>query len=87
MSCLKWEVASYVKATRTDGAHTVTTYWELWTVGLDQTAWYNMPCASIRKIKDKQWELTMPDINNDAHYFTTLKAAKAMGIVLVRMEN
>ena len=85
MSSLKWQTAVYV--TSASQGRVPTTYWELWTLGQDQTAWYNMPCAQIRKLKDRQWELTMPDINNDVRIFTTLKAAKAMGIVLVQMEN
>jgi hypothetical protein len=86
MSCLKWQEDVYL-GRGGDNKAVPTTYWALWTVGEDQTAWYNMPCAEIRKIKDRRWELTMPDINSDVHYFKTLKEAKAMGIALVRMHD
>lgn len=55
---------------------------------MDRTAWYNLPCASIRKIRDREWELTMPnDPEFKARYLTTLKAAKAMGIALYKMDT
>jgi len=85
MSSLKWQTAVYV-APASQG-HVPTTYWELWTEGEDQTVWYNMPCAQIRKLKEMQWELSFPDRNLPSRYFTTLKAAKAMGIALVRMDD
>ena len=84
MSSLEWVETphtSYKQPT------VITMYWELWTVGEDKTAWYNMPCAHIRKLKEKQWELAFPDRNLPPRYFTTLKAAKAMGIALVRMDD
>ena len=85
MSSLEWVAAVY------HPYHDQTipeTYWELWVKGMDRTAWYNLPAASIRKIRDRQWELTMPDDPEfEARNFTTLKAAKAMGIALYRMDN
>lgn len=85
MSSLKWQTAVYV--TSAPQGRVPTTYWELWALGQDQTAWYNLPCAQIRKLKDRQWELSFPDRDLHTQHFTTLKAAKAMGIVLVQMEN
>lgn len=84
MSCLKWQVDVYV--TSAQQGRVPTTYWALWHTEEDQTAWYNAPRAQIRKLKDRQWELTV-DSDSSVRYFTTLKAAKAMGIVLVQMEN
>jgi hypothetical protein len=87
MSSLKWQVDVYLSR---GGGNTAvpTNYWALWTVGEDQTAWYNMPCAQIRKLKEGQWELSFPDRNLlPTQCFTTLKEAKAMGIALVRMDD
>ena len=85
MSCLEWIEAPHTSYTKPP---VLTMYWELWVVGEDKTAWYNYPHAHIRKIKDRQWELTMPyAVESELRYFTTLKAAKAMGIVLFQMEN
>lgn len=85
MSCLNWQVEVYL--TRDGGAAVPTNYWALWTVGEDQTAWYNMPKAEIRKLSRHKWELTFPDYNLPTRYFKTLKAAKAMGIVIVQLEK
>ena len=85
MSSLDWSEAVY-QPFRDPTVPSI--YWELWDKGTDRTAWYNLPCASIRKIRDRQWELTMPnEIDNKPRYFTTLKAAKAMGVALYRMDN
>jgi hypothetical protein len=85
MSSLEWVEAPHTSYTKPP---VLTMYWELWVVGEDQTAWYNMPCAQIRKLKERQWELTFPDRNLlPTQCFTTLKAAKAMGIALVRMDD
>ena len=85
MSSLEWITAVY----NPYSDHRIpVTYWELWDKGTDRTAWYNLPCASIRKIRDRMWELTMPNEPEfRARYFPTLKAAKAMGVVLYRMDN
>jgi hypothetical protein len=50
--------------------------------------WYDDPVATIHKIKDRRYQLELSDDDNElgAFHFTTLKAAKAMGIVLTRME-
>ena len=85
MSCLKWQVDVYLSRGG-DNKAAPTTYWALWHTKEDQTAWYNMPRAEIRKIKDRQWELTIDGADHVRRY-TTLKAAKAMGIVLTQMEN
>ena len=85
MSSLEWIEAPHTNFAKPP---VLTIYWELWVVGEDRTAWYNFPQAHIRKIKDRQWELSMPDaVEGEVRYFTTLKAAKAMGIVLFQMEN
>lgn len=85
MSSLEWSQAVY-HPFRDPTVPSI--YWELWDKGTDRTAWYNLPCASIRKIRDRQWELTMPnDPEFEVRYFPTLKAAKAMGIALYRMDN
>jgi hypothetical protein len=65
----------------------LTMCWELWAEGEDQTAWYNMPRGQIRKVKDRLWELTLPDSGTDVYHYKTLKEAKAMGIALVRMDD
>ena len=83
MSSLEWIEAPHTSYAK---PRVLTMYWELWVVGEDKTAWYNFPRASIRKIKDRQWELSMPDPHRVSLY-PTLKAAKAMGIALVRMDD
>lgn len=72
--------------TRKGGKSIPSTYWALWRTDEDQTAWYNMPCAQIRKVKDRCWELSL-DASEDVRQYKTLKEAKAMGIVLTRMEK
>ena len=84
MSSLEWVEAPHTSYNK---PAVVTMYWELWVVGEDKTAWYNLPLANVRKRKDRQWELTFPDMDLPPRYFTTLKAAKAMGIALVRMDD
>jgi len=85
MSCLKWTEAPHTSVTKPT---VITLYWELWVVGEDKTAWYNFPRANIRKIKDRQWELSMPDdLQYRVRYYRTLKEAKAMGIALVSMND
>lgn len=68
--------------------------YELWVVGQDRTAWYNLPVAYIYRKGKRLYELEITDNADNSitphekcGRFTTLKAAKAMGIVLVRMEN
>ena len=83
MSSLEWietPHSSYSKPA------VITLYWELWAAGVDKTAWYNLPCATIQKKRDKLWELTTSDPYN-TYLYKTLKEAKAMGIALVRMDN
>ena len=86
MSSLEWTTNVYV--TSYQAGRVPTTYHELWRVGEDRTAWYNMPAASVCKIRDRVWELTFPD-NGDGttRQYKTLKEAKAMGIALVRMDD
>jgi hypothetical protein len=86
MSSLEWTTAVYMQqyGSHREPCH----YYELWRVGEDRTAWYNMPCASIRKVKERHWEITFPDSTEGRIlYFKTLKEAKAMGIALVRMDD
>ena len=85
MSSLEWTPAVYTPYSDPQNRDT---YWELWDKGMDRTAWYNLPAASVRKIRDRVWELTMPDSPEfQARYFKTLKEAKAVGIALYRMDN
>ena len=85
MSSLEWVTAVYNPFS--DPTIPVT-YWELWDKGTDRTAWYNLPCASVRKVRDRVWELTLPSGSDTAaRLFPTLKAAKAMGITLYRMND
>lgn len=81
MSSLEWAPGVY---TPYSDQTTIVKVWELWITGQDRTAWYNLPCASVRKLKDRVWELTLPDTDEVYHY-TTLKEAKAMGVALYRM--
>lgn len=85
MSSLNWQVEAYLR--RDSVSAVLTDYWALWYRGADQTAWYNMPCAQIRKIKDREWELSFPERDLPTQHFKTLKEAKAMGIALVRMDD
>jgi hypothetical protein len=83
MSSLEWASAIYTPFSDPTVVHEI---WELWVKGEDRTAWYNLPAASIRKIRDRVWELSMSDPYATYHY-KTLKEAKAMGIALYRMDN
>lgn len=86
MSSLEWTTNVYVSSY--PGGSTPNTYHELWLVGQDRTAWYNLPAVSVRKIRDRCWELTFPDAGSDVtRYFKTLKEAKAVGLALVRMDT
>ena len=85
MSYLKWQVDPYIA--KVDGKAVPSIYWALWRTGEDQTAWYNLPCAQIHKLKDRHWELSFPDRDLPTQHFKTLKEAKAMGITLVRMDD
>ena len=85
MSSLKWQAETYVN--KDSGAAVLTSYWALWAVDEDQTAWYNLPKAEIRKLGRHKWELTFPDYNLPTRYLKTLEAAKAMGIVIVQLEK
>ena len=44
-----------------------------------------VPLAEVEKLAHRKWQLRMKD--GTKHTFTTLKAAKAMGIALYRMDN
>lgn len=87
MSSLEWSEAWHYRAYSNQENHELPrTHWELWPVGMDKNAWYNLPIATIERISQRRYELHMEaDVN--PRYFTTLKAAKAMGIALYRMDN
>jgi len=82
MSCLKWHEAFPTQV----GKHEVGLHYELWAAGQDRTAWYNLPVAYIYRINKRKYELVF-EVGQEKHYYTTLKAAKAMGIALVRMDD
>jgi hypothetical protein len=81
MSFLNWE--QQTRAISGTNNTVFTNYWELWNIPAKYREWYDDPVATIRKIKDRRYVLEM---NDEPKSFTTLKAAKAMGIVLTRME-
>lgn len=81
MSFLKWE--QQTRAVSGTNNTVFTNYWELWNIPAKDRQWFDDPLATIHKIKDRRYVL---EINDESKYFTTLKAAKAMGIVLTRME-
>ena len=86
MSSLKWEVQARVIA-GTNG-RVLTSYWELW----DQKPreWYHSPFAIIERLGPRLYELDVaPDdyIPDEKRKFTTLKAAKAMGIALTKLKD
>ena len=85
MSCLKWQTAVWFA--RVHGGKTL----HGWELVHDQPVTkpfdpYYIPVAEIRKIKDRQWQLIVTS-EASCRYFPTLKAAKAMGIALYRMDN
>ena len=85
MSSLEWtEAYHYLPYGNRDSHELPRTHWELWVVGMDRNAWYYTPAATIERISERKYELT---VGNTERYFTTLKAAKAMGITLYRMDN
>lgn len=82
MSSLEWGEAFFARAGVRPAVPEL--YYELWVVGQDRTAWYNLPAAYIYRVKERRYEL---DIHGRIEYYTSLKAAKAMGIALVRMDD
>jgi hypothetical protein len=86
MSYLNWE--QQTRAVSGTNNTVFTNYWELWNMPAKDREWYDDPVATIHKIKDRRYQLELSDDDNElgAFHFTTLKAAKAMGIVLTRME-
>lgn len=86
MSSLEWIEAFFSR----HGNNVPELYYELWVVGQDRTAWYNLPVAYIYRRGKRLYELELTDNADTAvrsRQFTTLKAAKAMGIALVRMDD
>ena len=83
MSSLKWSIATY------SSSHIghIRNYYELWLDGTDKSIWYYSPLACIRKVRDRCWELTFPEQLISPRHYKTLKEAKAMGIVLTKLEN
>lgn len=86
MSFLKWE--QQTRAVSGTNNTVFTNYWELWDMPAKDREWYDDPVAIIHKIKDRKYELKLTDDEGEQGEFNflTLKAAKAMGIVLTRME-
>lgn len=82
MSSLEWVEAFFSR----HGSNVPELYYELWIEGQDRTAWYNLPVAYIYRKGERLYQLELTDDDN-ARLFTTLKAAKAMGIALYRMDN
>jgi len=85
MSSLEWSESFFTRAGGNPAVPEL--YYELWRVGQDRTAWYNMPVAYIYRKGKRLYELEITDDEDNARQFTTLKAAKAMGIALVRMND
>lgn len=83
MSSLEWDTSYFTR----HGMTVPELYYELWVVGQDRTAWYNMPVAFIYRKGKRLYQLDMSDDDLPSPQFTTLKAAKAMGIALYRMDN
>lgn len=83
MSSLNWVEAFFSR----HGNDMPELYYELWIVGTDRTAWYNLPVAYIYRRGERLYELELTDDEHHPRQFTTLKAAKAMGIALYRMDN
>ena len=85
MSSLKWSIATY--SSSHIGHKELRNYYELWLDGTDKSIWYHSPLACIRRVKERCWELTFPEQLIGPRYYKTLKEAKAMGIVLTKLEN
>lgn len=86
MSFLNWE--EQVKTVFGTNRTVYETYWELWDIPSEKREWYDYPRATLYRINKRKYELELADDDNElgAFHFTSLKAAKAMGIVLTRME-
>ena len=86
MSYLEWE--EHIKTIVGTNQMHYESFWELWDIPPMKREWYDYPRASLRRIDTRKYELELADDENElgAFHFTSLKAAKAMGIVLTRME-
>lgn len=84
MSYLKWEIQT--RAIPGTNNTVFANHWELW--NKREREWYDNPLAVIRKVKRGRYDLILTDDEGEQGEFDfpTLKAAKAMGIVLTRME-
>ena len=83
MSSLKWVEAFFSR----HGNNVPELYYELWIEGQDRTAWYNLPVAYIYRKGERLYELELAEGTGPSRLFTTLKAAKAMGVALYRMDT
>lgn len=88
MSSLEWVETPHTSYNK---PAVITMYWELWAVGEDRTAWYNLPVAYIYRRGKRLYELEITDnadiADDQKRQYKTLKEAKAMGIVIVQMEK
>jgi hypothetical protein len=85
MSFLNWE--EQVKTTWGTNGTVYETYWELWDIPSKDREWYDYPKVTVYRVGYRKYELELADDKGiGALYFRSLKAAKAMGIVLTRME-
>ena len=88
MSSLKWQPSVRFHPLRAgDRFEVKTQVYELVHDHLGITIFdpFYVPLAEIKKLEHRKWELQMRD--GTERTFTTLKAAKAMGIALCRMEE
>lgn len=83
MSSLEWVDAFFSR----HGNNVPELYYELWIKDQDRNAWYNLPVAYIYRRGKRLYALELTDDEVHKREFTTLKAAKAMGIALYRMNN
>jgi hypothetical protein len=86
MSCLKWKQTVWFSPLQAGDRFEVKRQgYELELQGIGFYDPFYVPLAEIEKLGHKKWQLRMKD--GTKHTFTTLKAAKAMGIALYRMDN
>lgn len=86
MSYLEWEVVP--KVIPGTNQMVLEARWELWDIHPEKREWYDYPRATLYRVRKRKYELELADDDNElgAFHFSSLKAAKAMGIVLIRME-
>ncbi len=86
MSYLEWE--EHFKLVTGTNQLVHESCWELWDIPPTKRNWYDYPKATLHRVSKRKYELELADDDNElgAFHFPTLKAAKAMAIVLIRME-